>query len=108
MSSFGLFIPEGNTQKGSLNIKGNVRIEGSFEGDIIHEEIFTLGEKGGFIGSLECLEAHIMGYFEGNLRAEQCILYSTAKFRGLLDVGIAQIEKGSQLYGEICITGQKP
>lgn len=107
MSSFGLFIPEGNMQKGSLQIKGNVRIEGCFEGDILHEEVFTLSEKGSFHGSLECLEAHIMGHFEGNIRAQQCILYSTARFRGLLDAGIAQIEKGSQVYGEICITGQQ-
>ena len=107
MSSFGLFIPIGNEQKGSLDIKGNVRIEGSFQGEIILEEIFTLGEHGYFSGSLECVEAHIMGSFEGNIRAEQCTIYSSAKFRGLLDAGIAQIEKGSELYGEFYIKGQK-
>ena len=106
MSTFGLFVPEGNEQKGDLHVDGGIRIEGSFHGSITCEETFTLGSKGVFTGSIECLNAHIMGSFHGNLRVfNECVIYKTAQFQGLLDACIVQVDKGSQFKGEIFISG---
>jgi cytoskeletal protein CcmA (bactofilin family) len=108
MSTFGLFIPEGNEQKGDLHVDGGARIEGSFQGSITCEETFTLGTKGVFSGSVECLEAHIMGFFHGNLRVfSECTIYKTAQFQGLIDAKIMQIDKGSHVQGEIFTSGEQ-
>jgi cytoskeletal protein CcmA (bactofilin family) len=102
----GLFIPEGSTQKGDMNVDGDIRIEGSFQGTLSCEHTFTLGKNASFMGSIECIHAHIMGSLEGNIRSfETCILYPTAHVHGLLDTKIAQLEKGCTLQGEVFISG---
>ena len=64
--------------------------------------------KGTFTGSVECLHAHIMGSFQGNLRVfSECIIYKTAQFQGLLDACVLQVDKGSQWKGEVFISGEK-
>jgi cytoskeletal protein CcmA (bactofilin family) len=106
MSTFGLFVPEGNEQKGELHVEGGARIEGSFTGAINCEETFTLGPNGVYAGSVECLDAHIMGSFRGTLRVyNECTIYKTAQFQGLLDSSIVQVDKGSQVQGEVFISG---
>lgn len=106
MGTLGLFIPEGSTQKGDMNVDGNIRIEGTFQGTIICEHTFTLGKNASFHGNVECMEAHIMGSLKGNLRSfETCTLYPTARMTGLLDTKIAQFERGCILQGEVFISG---
>ena len=106
MSNFGLFIPEGNTQKGEMNVDGDIRIEGSFQGDLVCEHTFTLGKNASFEGHIECINAHIMGSLKGSIRIfETCIIYSSARIYGLMDTKFAQIEKGCIFQGEILISG---
>lgn len=108
MGNFGLFIPEGNTQKGEMSVDGDIRIEGSFEGNLVCEHTFTLGKDASFTGNIECLNAHIMGTLKGNIRVfDTCALYSSARVHGLLDTTFAQMEKGCLLQGEIIISGEK-
>ena len=106
MSALGLFIPENTEQKGDLHVEGDVRIEGSFAGTLYCEETLTIGKKAHITGDIECQNAHIMGFLSGNLRVHQeCILYRTAIFKGLLDATISKVEKGCQLRGEVFIKG---
>ena len=108
MGTFGLFIPEGNTQKGEMSVDGDIRIEGRFEGNLISEHTFTLGKNASFEGNIECLNAHIMGSLKGNLRVfETSVLYSSARIHGLIDTTFAQMEKGCIFQGEILISGEK-
>ena len=108
MGNFGLFIPEGNTQKGEVRVDGDIRIEGSFEGSIICEHTFTLGKNAFFKGNIECIDARIMGTLKGNIRAfDTCVLYSSACVHGLLDTTFAQMEKGCIFQGEIVISGEQ-
>ena len=107
MSSLGLFIPENTEQKGDLHVEGDVRIEGNFVGNLYSEFRLTIGKKAYVAGEIECQQAYIMGVFSGTLRVHQeCTLYKTAKFQGLLDSPTAKIEKGCQFRGEVFITGQ--
>ena len=106
MSALGLFIPEKTEQKGGLHVEGDVRIEGNFVGNLYCEDTLTIGKKAQITGDIECQNAHIMGFFSGTLRVHQeCILYKTATFQGLLDATISQVEKGCQLRGEVFIQG---
>ena len=108
MRAFGLFIPEGNSQKGEMNVDGDIRIEGSFTGNLICEHTFTLGKNASFEGNVECLNAHIMGSLKGNIRTfEACVLYSSARVHGLMDTTFAQMEKGCIFQGEVLISGEK-
>ena len=68
MNHFGLFIPKGNAQKGEMSVDGDIRIEGSFQGNLVSEHTFTLGADASFEGNIECIEAHIMGTLIGNIR----------------------------------------
>ena len=107
MSNFGLFIPKGSTQKGEMNVDGDIRIEGSFQGNLICEHTFTLGVDASFDGNIECIEAHIMGTLKGNIRTfETCTVYTNARVQGLLDAKFAQLEKGCIFQGEIIISGE--
>ena len=107
MGTFGLFIPQGNTQKGEINVDGDIRIEGVFEGNLICEHTFTLGKDASFEGHIECISAHIMGSLKGSIRAfDTCVLYSSARVHGLMDTKFAQMEKGCIFQGEILISGE--
>ena len=107
-STIGLFIPAGTEQKGNLHIDGNARIEGIFEGNLYCEDTFTLGVEGSFIGNLECMDAHIMGRFKGKIRVHNnCSIHKSARLEGLLDSQVAQIAKGSQIIGEVFISGHE-
>ena len=107
MRNFGLFIPEGNTQKGEMNVDGDIRIEGAFQGSLVCEHTFTLGKDASFEGQIECVHAHIMGALKGSVRTfETCTIYASARVYGLMDTKFMQMEKGCIFQGELLISGE--
>ena len=88
-------------------MEGDVRIEGNFMGNLYSEYSLTIGKNAYVTGEIECQKAYIMGVFSGTMRVHQeCIVYKTAQFQGLLDSPIAKMEPGCQFRGEVFITGQ--
>ena len=62
-------IGVGANMRGTLMVSGTLRIEGEFEGDILHCERLEIGEHGVMRADIEVKEAIIFGRVHGNVRA---------------------------------------
>ena len=62
-------IGVGSNLRGTLMVSGTLRIEGEFEGDILHCERLEIGEHGVMRADIEVKEAVIYGRIYGNVRA---------------------------------------
>lgn len=62
-------IGVGASLRGTLMVSGTLRIEGEFEGDILHCERLEVGEHGVMRSDIEVKEAVIHGRVHGNVRA---------------------------------------
>jgi cytoskeletal protein CcmA (bactofilin family) len=59
----------GASFRGTLMVSGVLRIDGEFEGDILHCERLEIGEHGVMRSDVEVKEALILGRVFGNIRA---------------------------------------
>ena len=62
-------IGVGANFRGTLMVSGTLRIDGEFEGDILHCERLEIGEHGVMRADIEVKEALIFGRVHGNVRA---------------------------------------
>lgn len=76
-------IGVGASLRGTLMVSGTLRIEGEFEGDILHCERLEIGEHGVMRADIEVKEAVIHGRVHGNVRALRSIeMRSGARVEG--------------------------
>lgn len=76
-------IGVGANMRGTLMVSGTLRIEGEFEGDILHCERLEIGEHGVMRADIEVKEAVICGRVHGNVRALRSIeMKSGARVEG--------------------------
>ena len=59
----------GASFRGTLMVSGVLRIDGEFEGDILHCERLEIGEHGVMRSDVEVKEALVLGRVHGNIRA---------------------------------------
>lgn len=59
----------GASFRGTLMVTGTLRIDGEFEGDILHCERLEIGEHGVMRSDIEVKEAMVQGRVYGNIRA---------------------------------------
>src|SRR6185503_10798192 len=62
-------IGVGANFRGTLMVSGTLRIDGEFEGDILHCERLEIGEHGVMRADVEVKEAVVEGRVYGNIRA---------------------------------------
>lgn len=58
--------------KGEISSSGTVRVDGSFEGNIVAESLI-IGESGCVIGDITVKSGIIGGKMTGNIRANDCV-----------------------------------
>ena len=76
-------IGVGANLRGTLMVSGTLRIDGEFEGDILHCERLEIGEHGVMRSDIEVKEAVIFGRVHGNVRALGSIeMKSVARIEG--------------------------
>ena len=79
----GTVIGVGANMRGTLMVAGTLRIEGEFEGDILHCDRLEIGEHGVMRSDIEVKEAVICGRVHGNVRALRSIeMKSGARVEG--------------------------
>jgi cytoskeletal protein CcmA (bactofilin family) len=71
--------------RGTLMVTGTLRIDGEFEGDILHCERLEIGEHGVMRADVEVREALILGRVIGNVRA----------------VGGIEMKSGARIEGDV-------
>ena len=93
-------IGVGANMRGTLMISGTLRIEGEFEGDILHCERLEIGEHGVMNADIEVKEAVIYGRIHGNVRALGSIeMKSGARVEGDVSAMSVVMEPGAFFTG---------
>lgn len=64
-------LGEGGEFKGSIKVKGPLRIEGNFEGEVDCADTLEVGKSGTIKGNLSVKDAVISGKVNGNIHAKQ-------------------------------------
>lgn len=93
-------ISSGVVLEGKLKCSGNIRIDGSINGDIYAAGNITVGNSGKVIGEISAKDITIGGKVEGIVKAEnKIILEAKSKLKGELITKILVIAAGAQFDG---------
>jgi cytoskeletal protein CcmA (bactofilin family) len=93
-------LQEGMFVQGSLDAKGDVRLDGRLDGRIRVSERLTVGVSGALTADVEAGEAIIMGSVEGTIRAHRRLeLRKGAKVMGDISTPVLMIEEGVHFHG---------
>ncbi len=93
--------------KGTLNSNGSVRIEGQFEGEILHEGDLVIGEKARVVADIKARHLLIAGEVRGNVEAEGKLeLLPTAQLYGDIKVGNLVVADGAIFQGTSEMAGK--
>ena len=94
-------IAKGAEMNGSMDIEGNVRVDGTVHGDVRATEGVEVGKTGRIVGStIESKTAVIHGYVESHLIVSQhCLLGGKSTLVGDLKTKTLVIEEGAVFHG---------
>ena len=94
-------ISEGVVLDGKLNSKGNVRVDGTINGDIQAAGNITIGEHGEITGEVKAQIIIIGGKISGTVIAsEKIVLESSSNLKGDLITKILVVEEGAVFDGK--------
>lgn len=100
-------IVEGTNIKGDIRCESNIRIDGTFVGDINTKGRLVVGPSGKIEGTVQCQHADVEGLIEGRIAVQQLLtLKSTAKIDGDILTDKLSIEPGAIFTGS-CSMGAK-
>lgn len=99
-------IAFGTSLKGDVSSNGDFRVDGEIEGTLKCEGKLVLGQQGKIVGEVVCVNAEILGSFNGKLSVEQLLsLKATAKVDGEVTTGKVSIEPGAHFNGSCSMNG---
>lgn len=85
---------------GDLKAGGDIRIDGSLNGNLVCEAKLIIGPKGNIEGDVTCLNATIEGSFKGNLVVKEMLtLQATANVSGDVKAKKMAVLGGCQISG---------
>jgi len=100
-------IGHGGTLEGKVNCDTNLRVEGSFSGEIYCTGTVTVGEQGTVQASIVANEIIIAGKVLGDLEAAGRItMMGTGQIHGNIAAGTLSILEGGFLNGSVTMTEQ--
>ena len=78
----------------------NMRVDGTFEGDIVTKGRLVVGPKGIIKGNVSCAHCDVEGSMEGTIEVAQLMsMKSSAKVAGTIFYGQLSVEAGAQPVG---------
>jgi cytoskeletal protein CcmA (bactofilin family) len=93
------FIGANSFFRGNVNIKGALRVDGAFEGDI-ETDWLILGEKGRIQGNISAKCIVIGGKVDGNLSAKETVeIKSKGAVNGNVSTQRLSVQEGGLLNG---------
>jgi cytoskeletal protein CcmA (bactofilin family) len=103
-----LLLGRGVRFEGKLTFAGTVRIDASFVGTIITDDVLVVGEAARIDANITCGTIVVHGEVNGNIQAKTGVeIHSTAKVRGDLETASLVIEKGAFFQGASRMDGAK-
>ena len=95
-------IAEGTSFEAVLKSENNVRIDGTFEGELVTKGRLVIGASGRVSGNISCAHCEIEGSIEGQIVVQELfVLKSTARVHGEIQYGQLSVENGAQATGNL-------
>jgi len=99
-------IAAGTSLKGDMNSTGDIRIDGSLEGNIHCSAKVVIGSNGSVSGDINGQQADIMGKVTGTIRVKELLqLKGGSQVQGNLHAAKLQIEPSANFNGQCHMTG---
>ena len=93
-------ISAGTTVSGEFHTPGNIRIDGTFEGNISTKGRLIIGQAGSITGTIICQNGEFEGQINATVEVEQYLaLKATAKMIGDIKTDKISIETGAIFHG---------
>ncbi len=93
-------IAQGTKVIGDIISKGNFRLDGELEGNLVSESRVVLGESSVLSGSLKSQNAEVAGKVKGIVEVtDELVLRSTADLQADITTGSLNIESGAMFNG---------
>ena len=100
-------ISQATQVRGSLVTQSDIRIDGTFEGDLITAGKLVLGENASIVGNVMCTNADIWGKIEGDFIVGDTVKFKEgASFAGHLKTIRICIEMGADFSGSCQIINE--
>jgi cytoskeletal protein CcmA (bactofilin family) len=100
-------IAKGTVFEGVLRSENNVRIDGTFEGELITKGRLVVGSTGSVKGTVSCAHCETEGQMEGNILVQELfVLKSSAKVHGEIQYGQLSVENGAQATGNLHLSSK--
>jgi cytoskeletal protein CcmA (bactofilin family) len=101
-------IGSGTNIKGNIDSNGDIRIDGTIEGNLKTKGKLVVGQIGKAEGEIQCKNAEISGTIEGKIVTDELLsLKSTAKIFGDIHTAKIAIEPGAVFTGTCNMGGKK-
>jgi len=95
-----LLLGRGVKFEGKLTFAGTVRIDASFVGTIVTNDVLVVGEAARIDANITCGNIVVHGEVNGNIQAKSGVeIKSAAKVRGDLETPALVVEKGAFFQG---------
>lgn len=95
------FIGPTASIKGDISSEGNIRVDGTFYGNIISKGEVVIGETAVFTGNITSSAVIIFGMVKGNIKSDGRLeIMSTGKLYGDIDVKTVSIKEGAVFKGQ--------
>ena len=102
-------ISEGTSIKGDISSSGDIRIDGSLNGNIEAKGKLVIGPKGKVEGEINCSNVEISGYIKGKIKVLELLnMKASAKVYGEVVAGNLSVEPGSVSTGTCSMGSEKP
>ena len=104
-NNFTTLLGPGTEYQGNLSVKGQVRIEGRFVGEIESDGKLILGRNAEVDAVVRVQELEVQGTLRGDVLVEKrAVLYRTARLHATVTAPILVMEEGAQLQGSLQMT----
>ena len=88
--------------KGTLSFERHLRIDGSFEGELLSDGKLVVGPKGYVKADLNLLEAFISGKVEGDISVKKrLVLRGRAEIHGNIKASTLSVDEGVTIIGKV-------
>ena len=94
-------IGAGTSLKGDITSNGDLRIDGTLNGNIIGSAKVIIGANGAVEGDISCQQADIMGTVTGSIKAKELLqLKNGSVVKGNIAAGKLQVEPAATFNGQ--------
>ncbi len=107
-TDIGLYVGAHTTVEGKVfSTKGAINIAGSFNGDIVSQDLVIVSEEGKVQGTIKAKDLHVFGKVNGIVDVEnELVIGMSGLVEGETSYGSLHVEEGGQIRGKMSPRGK--